>query len=199
MFRRTKGLKKAVVLAAFGAFSSMASAALIGDPVVGNDCAGVYGQNFPNCTIPANIDPNETPIIIKFEFNDAGAVTVESINSALFPTIDGDEFSFDFGANGTTGDGTWTYTPGDGDPLINYYVAKGSNSFNLFSNDGDPNSGDWVTPTNPSGQPAGLSHLSFYDTESDEGPGKVPEPTTMLLLGAGLLAVGIARRRPKRD
>jgi hypothetical protein len=177
-------------VAAFGAFSSVASAALIGT-TEGNDCAGVYGANFGECAIPANIDPNETPIIIKF---DIGGAT--EINSALFPTIDGTEFSF----TGTGGaSGTWTYNPGDGDPLINYYTAKGGNAFNLFSNDGDPNAGDWFTPVNPGGQPAGLSHIAFYDTDSGEGPGKVPEPTTMLLLGAGLLAVGIARRRPKRD
>ena len=186
-----KGIKKALVVAGLSAFSSMASADFI-QTFPGNDCAGVFGDNFAECKIPANIDPNETPIIIKFDVGTGGNLTFE-INSALFPTIDGSEFDF----SGTGPSGTWTYTPGAGDPLINFFVAKGGNFFNLFSNLGDPNSDDWITPTNPANdQPFGLSHLSFYD---EGGGGQVPEPTTLLLLGAGLFAAGYARRRGKRD
>ena len=87
-------------------------------------------------------------------------------------------------------------TPGAGDPGINFFVAKGGPGFNLFSNLGDPLTDDWFTPDNPGGNPAGLSHLSFYDTD---GGGQVPAPTTLLLLGAGLFAAGFARRRVKRD
>jgi PEP-CTERM motif len=186
------GFTKALVVVGFSAFSSMASAAFI-ETFEGNDCAGVFGQPFAACTIPARIDPNETPIIIKFEFNDGVPGPIE-INSGLFPTIDGSEFSFDFTGDGGTG--TWVYNPGAGDPAINFFVAKGGPNFNLFSNLGDPLTDDWFTPTNPNNdQPFGLSHLSFYD----EDGGQVPEPTTLLLLGAGLFAAGFARRRVKRD
>lgn len=184
------GFTKALVVVGFSAFSSIASADFI-QTFAGNDCSGVFGQGFANCKIPANIDPNESPIIIKFDLNTDGTFSTE-INSALFPTIDGSEFDFDFTGSGATG--TWTYTPGAGDPLINFFVAKGGPDFNLFSNLGDPNTDDWFTPLNPGGNPAGLSHLSFYDTG-----GVVPEPTTLLLLGAGLFAAGFARRRVKRD
>ena len=184
-----KGLTKALVVVAFSAFSSIASADFI-QTFSGNDCAGVFGQPFAECKIPANIDPNETPIIIKFDFDPNTPETIE-INSALFPTIDGSEFDF----SGTGPTGTWTYTPGPGDPLINFFTAKGGNFFNLFSNLGDPNSDDWFTPTNPAnGQLFGLSHLAFYD----EGR-VVPEPTTLLLLGAALVAAGVARRRVKAE
>ena len=186
------GFTKALVVVGFSAFSSVASADLIaGSPFAGNDCSGVFGQGFANCKIPANIDPNETPIIIKFNFNDGVPGAIE-INSDLFASIDGSEFAFDFTGSGATG--TWTYTPGAGDPGINFFAAKGSNSFNLFSNLGDPLSDDWFTPINNGGNPAGLSHLSFYDTD---GGGQVPEPTTLLLLGAGLFAAGFVRRRVK--
>ena len=186
-----KGIKKALVVAGLSAFSSIASADFI-ETFEGNDCAGVFGIPFASCTIPERIDPNETPIIIKFDFDPQTPETIE-INSSLFPTIDGSEFDF----SGTDSTGTWTYTPGAGDPLINYFVAKGGNFFNLFSNLGDPNSDDWFTPTNPAnGQLFGLSHLSFYD---EGGGGQVPEPTTLLLLGAGLFAAGFARRSLKRD
>ena len=184
---------KALLVVGFGAFSSMASAALV-DTIEGNDCAGVFGQGFSNCVIPSQYDPNETPVIIKFNFS-GGDFTVDEINSGLFPTIDGSEFSFT--ATGEGGIGTWTYNPGADDPLINFFVAKGGPNFNLFSNLGDPNSDDWSTPINSANnQPFGLSHLTFYD---EGGGGQVPEPTTLLLLGAGLFAAGYARRRVKRD
>lgn len=158
------------------AINQHANAAFI-DTFSGNDCSGVFGQGFGNCSY------NGSPIIIKF--NTDGAV---EINSALFPTITGNEFSFT-----PTASGTWTYTPGPGDPLITAYVAKGGPSFNLFSNDGDPNSGSWFTPNNPGGNQAGLSHLSFYDTAV---PVQVPEPTSMLIFGTALLGLGaLARRR----
>ena len=87
-----RGFTKALVVVGFSAFSSMASADFI-QTFAGNDCSGVFGQGFANCKIPANIDPNESPIIIKYDFGPDG-VTFE-INP-LFPTIDGSEFDFDF-------------------------------------------------------------------------------------------------------
>jgi hypothetical protein len=184
--------KQALVVAGFGAFSSMASADFIAT-IEGNDCAGVFGQNFTQCRIPAQYDPNQTPIIIKFEVTEGGGFSTE-INSALFPSITGTEFSF----SSTGGTGTWTYTPGAGDPAINFFVAKGGPNFNLFSNLGAANSDSWLTPLNPAnGQRFGLSHLSFYDTQGPgETPGgKVAEPVTLGLLGLGLLGLAAVRRR----
>ena len=188
-----RGFTKALVVVGFSAFSSIASADFI-QTFAGNDCSGVFGQGFANCKIPANIDPNESPIIIKFDYNSETGNFSTEINSALFPTIDGTEFGF-FPFGGNPSSGIWTYVPGPGDPEINFFVAKGGPNFNLFSNLGDPLTDNWITPTNPNNnQPFGLSHLSFYDTTNG-----VPEPTTLLLLGAGLFAAGFARRRLKRD
>jgi hypothetical protein len=180
----------AVVLSVAGMAS--ANAAFI-EAYEGNDCAGVFGKNFPNCTAPAAPDkgvPNDTPIIIKFNFNDEGSLEVVEKNPA-FGTIDGSEFTFDFGDDDNTGTGTWTYTQGAGDPEITAFTAKGGNGFNYFSTMGDYTDVAYLTPNNASGKPAGLSHLSFYDT------GVVPEPGTLALLGLGLLGVGASRRRSR--
>jgi len=191
MKKLTIGIKRALVVAGLSAVSSVASAAFVAT-IEGNDCAGVFGGSFPECKVPALYDPKETPIIIKFDYDDETGLFSTTINSALFPSITGAEFDFDFTGEGGTG--TWTYTPGVDDPVITFFVAKGGPNFNLFSNLGDPNSDTWSTPGTPGVPNAGLSHLSFYDSDGGEIP--VPEPGSLALLGVGLLGIaGLARRR----
>lgn len=186
--------KRAAVL---GALMSLAVASQVRAESIhiatieGNDCAGVFGRPFSLCSVPSTYDPSTSPVIIKF--NSDG--TVSEINTELFPTITGDEFSFSFADQGKTG--TWTYTPGTDDPstLVTFFVAKGGDSFNLFSVDGNgPNS--WFTPLNNGGQVAGLSHLTFYDGASDN---VVPEPGTWFLVGSGLLAARRWRRNRQAE
>jgi hypothetical protein len=184
-----KGIAAVITLAAAGI--APAQAAYI-STTEGNDCSGVLGK-FPNCVVsadPAKGIPKDTPIVIKINFNDDGSFGEIEINPA-YSSIDGSEFSFTFGEGGT-GTGFWTYTPGAGDPVIMAFIAKGSNAFNLFSTMGDYTDVAFYTPNNPSGGPAGLSHMSFYNSGDDY---QVPEPGTLALLGLGLLGIGAARRR----
>jgi hypothetical protein len=166
----------------------------------GNDCVGTFnlGAGFETCDVGGALDPPQSvsPVIAK-------GITTWQINSA-YPTIDGSEFSI----VGAGSSGTWTYTPGPGDPAIRYWVAKGGDEFRLHwmvedatvgtTCDGDPynlaclnlalvvTSGTWSTPGT-----AGLSHMTFYDTEG----GTIPEPGIVLLLGAGLIGVAARMRR----
>lgn len=157
----------------------------------GTDCAGEFGIPFKTCKIPLEYDKNQSPVIIKYEYDD-GSFEGWEINTSLFPSIDGTEFLIVFDdAEGTSG--TWTYTQGLDDPVVTFFVAKGGQiGFNLFSNTGALNTDTWFTPMNDNGKNAGLSHLTFYDTGT---PGQVPLPGTLLLLGAGLLGIGMVRRR----
>jgi hypothetical protein len=184
-----------VTLLSLGAVAP-ANAAFIGT-YEGNDCAGVFGPNFPNCFTPVVPETDLTersPIIIKINFNENGSRGQTEINPS-FGSIDGSEFTFDFGEGGT-GTGTWTYTPGEGDPAITAFVAKGANSFNLFSTGGVYTDVEFFTPNNPSGGPAGLSHMSFYDTDGDDQ--QLPEPGSLALLGLGLLSIVVVRRGVRR-
>ena len=102
---------------------------LISVQSAGNDCAGVFGDNFDACVI------NESPIIIKYDdFNDTTTPGVDPPINSLFTSIDGTEFDITFtdGSN-SEGIGTWIYTQGIDDPNVRYWVAKaGSTGFNMF-------------------------------------------------------------------
>jgi len=186
MKKDLKGLLSIVALAGVGVgslLSAPAQAALLAT-IDGNDCPNVFGDGgFSTCKIPELYDPKQSPVIAKYDFD----TKQWDFNLALFPNLSAANFTWVLGdSEGKTG--TWTYIPGAGDPLVTFYVAKASNKFNLYSNDGDPNSGIWATPENK-----GISHLTWYDTGDESSV--VPLPAAAWLLLSGLLGLGALGRR----
>ena len=87
--------------------------------------------------------------------------------------------------------GTWSTTP----MLTNFYSIKGANEFALYYVDPAIGNGIWstehlLTPNSTENKPE-ISHISA----STVAP--VPEPTTMLLSGLGLISMAAYLRRRK--
>ena len=87
--------------------------------------------------------------------------------------------------------GTWDVN--DDTVLISYLTVKASTYFAIYEYNPAVNSGNWSTAdiVNPGAQQPGLSHLSLWIGPSQP----VPEPGTWALIAAGLIGVGLIRRR----
>lgn len=168
-------------------FPAAQAAAILIATISGNDCSGVFGTG-ANCTTSGTFNGtplNSSPLIAKLNPN--GSVD----QLGLFPSITGSELSLTLGAQGVV---SYTYNPTGADPLIQYVAVKGGDFFNLFAVGGS-NFETLFAPLNPNGNLNGVSHVSFYDTSLPNPPVTVPEPASLLLFGAGLLGLSIAKRR----
>jgi len=211
----SKGLLIAASVALFAPMT--ASAALIYADFEGNDCSGYFGQGFGACQIFGYEGENKvqiSPVIAKYDFYEDGSLESFAANQALYPSVSQSDFTIS-GSDGNTG--SWS-TSGSYDaavdPGVRYWAAKGGPVFRLHWMVEDSaiesggacygstftfacldlaqvvTGGGWSTV----GGDFGLSHLTLYN---EKPPKIVPEPASLLLLSAGLLAVGFGRRRRK--
>lgn len=163
--------------AAISGVSAVAQAATV-TYYKGNEC-GAGG--FSGCTYDGS------PTIVKF--NGTG-FTLSEISTG-FPSITGDEFTFAVSQYNKEQEpiaGSFTYTPGAGDPLITAFAVKAGNGYNLYTDltPGESFGMDWATPGGK-----GLSHITFFDG----GIPTVPLPAGGLLLVTGIGATFALRKR----
>jgi len=207
---KSKKLIVSAVAAVLGLAAMQANSATVSRAFAGNDCSGYFGQGFESCTIFVN-DEGETielsPVIAKFE-SDEGLV-LDDLNTALYPSVDGSEFSFSNTSAGNDS-GDWAYAPGVDDPGVRYWATKSGDGFLLTWEVADADleaggvcdvadvyvlgcldaaliqtSGSWATE----GQE--LSHITFYDTAV------IPVPAAFWLFGSALGFLGWSRRKAR--
>lgn len=190
------------------------------DPDQGNPnnvCAGAFGQPFDSCDVGFPLGLEISPVILKFESGKVEVAEQYQEDNGKGISDDGSEFTFSSEDLFDSKSGSWEYDPGEGDPLVKYWAAKGGQGFELYwtVHEEDTQSegvcfgdnlftqecleaaiavteGEWEIDTGD------LSNLTFFNSaqEHDDDGQDIPEPAAM----AGLMAVGaglVINRRKK--
>ncbi|MBV7379808.1 VPLPA-CTERM sorting domain-containing protein [Maritimibacter dapengensis] len=185
---------KSAVAAAFAALVSTAPASAVTVTKFDGQHCGT-GAAYNSCTF------DDSTAAIMFNVNMRGT-TEFSLRRAnpLFASLDGSEFKFEVThrKHGNALAGKWTYTPGEGDPIITAMLLNtpgGGMIASDLNKDGTVG-GFW----SPGGDK--LRVINFFARVTDTGGGSspdisaaVPLPAGGVLLLSALGAFGILRRR----
>ncbi|QDP02086.1 PEP-CTERM sorting domain-containing protein [Thalassotalea sp. PS06] len=187
-----------------------------------NDCSGYFntGRGFSSCQIFASDQPQMfiSPVIAKFKGDLSG---FEDVNKFYTSVVSASDWEFSDGVSDNV-TGTWSYNPTDPQaPAVRFWSAKAGGKGNsgggfiLFwnvtmddynsycANDADTydcmsralvtSTGSWTTPADKE-----LSHITFYNgrrPDGEEPPQEVPESTSLVLMGLGLVSLLLGRRK----
>ena len=180
-------------LLALGAVAPASAAITYGGNFPGNDCSG---GGFANCYatitgVTNNANAGGSPAIYK---RDSGFNADEDFGR--FSSITGREFNITY--SGSSNILSFVYTPGTNDPEIHYFTVKQANGYALFYDLANAITSATLDLDNYF-RNRGYSHITFYDTgvttTPPPPPVPVPEPASLALFGAGLLGLGMVRRR----
>ena len=144
-------------------------------------------------TIAGNTDPGYFVSIIETYYNRLTGMSLTIMASYKADPVPGTDGPLTVTAAADGKSGTWSLSVASGYEL-GFYAVKGGNDFALYYVDPTQREGIWTTrhllvgsDNNPE-----ISHFSAAPTTTTV----VPEPSTAMLLGLGLLGLGaVARRR----
>jgi hypothetical protein len=167
-----------------------------------SDCFGVVSGNESLADVNAlnwdvNPDPSDDWVLLD-KTDTVGGLTIQGLNFVLT-------------SDTTKPDGNWllTVTDTNAGALQNLpammdlvFALKASDSyaaylFDNFSVDGNDAGTYHIAFNNNGGRVAGFGHMSLYGRFTGGGrrDRELPEPGVLFLMGAGLLGLGLARRR----